>query len=61
MSFMKDPLNPLSSALPAASRASRMWADVPGRENVLMLTALNFDSTLGAEEEALVMFYAPCK
>lgn len=55
---MTDPENPKKSAPPPAED---MWADAEGEENVIKLTAVDFDKFIQNNPSVLVMFYAPCK
>ena len=60
ISFMSDPENAKkSSSLPPA--AEDMWSDAEGSDNIIKLTAVDFDKFIQTNPSVLVMFYAPCK
>lgn len=58
VAFMSDPENPKKSAPPPAED---MWAGAEGADNVVKLTAVDFDKFIQTNPSVLVMFYAPCK
>lgn len=59
MTDPENPQKPKSAASPAPSED--MWADAEGAENVVQLTAGDFDEFISTHSSVLVMFYAPCK
>lgn len=57
---MTDPKNPLPATPPQVDPREQ-WSDIAGSEHIQHLTSANFEAWMTSVDQALVMFYAPCK